>query len=145
MSLSPLALPDDLEVRLDRTFTDAEIPRVEALLDDVSAMVREVAGKTWVDPADLAEVIAPDIVKVIVLRAAARYMNNPCGFSSESVGDYSYQRRGVDAGGALYLTGEEVEWLRKVAGKLGIWTLPVTRADPPCSDSEESERGWLPL
>jgi Gp19/Gp15/Gp42-like protein len=127
--LPPLADVSDLEVRLDRVFTDAEGPRIEALLDDVSAMVRLVAGKTWVDPTDATQVIAPDIVRVIVLRAAARYINNPGGFSAESAGDYSYQRNGLDERGGLFLTDEEVEWLKKVAGRLGLWSQPLTRGD----------------
>lgn len=127
--LPPLADVADLEVRLDRTFTDAEGPRIEALLDDVSAMVRLVAGKTWVDPLDATQVIAPDIVRVIVLRAAARYINNPGGFSAESAGDYSYQRNGLGAEGGLFLTDEEIDWLKKVAGRLGLWSQPLTRGD----------------
>ena len=129
VQLPPLADIEDLEVRLDRTFTDVESPRIEALLDDVSAMVRLVAGKTWVDPEDPTQVIAPDIVRVIVLRAAGRYINNPGGFSSESAGDYSYQRNGLDARGGLYLTEEEMGWLKKVAGRLGLWHQPLTRND----------------
>lgn len=127
--LPPLADVADLEVRLDRTFTDAEGPRIEALIDDVSAMVRLVAGKTWVDPLDATQVIAPDIVRVIVLRAAARYINNPGGFSAESAGDYSYQRNGLDERGGLFLTDEEIGWLKKVAGRLGLWHQPLTRND----------------
>jgi len=127
--LPALADVADLEVRLDRTITDDESPRVEALLDDVSVMVREVAGKTWVDPEDPTQVIAPDIVRLIVLRVSVRYMANPAGFSSESAGDYSYQRNGMDARGGLFLTDEEIGWLKKVAGKLGIWSQPLTRGD----------------
>jgi len=127
--LPPLADVADLEVRLDRTFTDAESPRIEALLDDVSTMVRLVAGKTWVDPLDATQVIAPDIVRMIVLRAAARYINNPGGFSAESAGDYSYQRNGLDERGGLFLTDEEIGWLKKVAGRLGLWSQPLTRGD----------------
>ncbi|HTF54488.1 MAG TPA: Gp19/Gp15/Gp42 family protein [Pseudonocardia sp.] len=129
MSLPALADIADLEVRLDRIITDDETPRVEALLDDVSVMVREVAGKTWVDPEDPTQVIAPDIVRLIVLRASVRFMTNPGGLSSESAGDYSYQRNGMDARGGLFLTDEEIGWLKKVAGKLGIWSQPLTRGD----------------
>ena len=128
-SLPALADIADLEVRLDRIITDEETPRVEALLDDVSVMVREVAGKTWVDPEDPTQVIAPDIVRLIVLRASVRFLTNPAGFSSESAGDYSYQRNGMDARGGLFLTDEEIGWLKKVAGKLGIWSQPLTRGD----------------
>lgn len=97
------------------------------MLDDVSTLVREEAGLTWVDPADPAECIAPDIVRMIVLRVAGRAFRNPEGFSSESAGDYSYQRNGIGADGGLFLTQDEIKLIRKAAGKTGLWTQPLTK------------------
>jgi hypothetical protein len=66
-------------------------------------------------------------VRAVVLRAAERAMRNPGGFSSESSGDYSYQRTGVQPG--VYLTDGELRILRRATGRRGLWTQPVTRDD----------------
>jgi hypothetical protein len=123
----PLATIPELEARLGRVLTGAELERAEALLDDASALVRDVAGKTWIDPdTGLLEPV-PGSIRWVVLRAAERAIRNPQGFSSESAGDYSYQRTGVEPG--VYLTEGEEKAIRKATGKKGLWTQPVTRGD----------------
>jgi hypothetical protein len=54
-------------------------------------------------------------------------MRNPGGFSSESSGDYTYQRTNVQPG--VYLTDGELRILRRAVGRTGLWTQPVTRGD----------------
>lgn len=46
-----LAAVTEVETRLGRQFPDdsPELGRVAALLDDASALVRDVAGTTWID------------------------------------------------------------------------------------------------
>lgn len=123
----PLATVADLEARLGRTFDEPELSRIVALLDDASALARDVAGKTWIDPdtGDLQPV--PGSVRWVVLRAAERAVRNPDGFSSETAGNYSYQRTGVEPG--VYLTEGEERAIRRALGKTGLWTQPVTRGD----------------
>lgn len=133
-TLPPLAEVPDLEKRLERAFADGpETDRAEAVLDDASDLVRDASGKDWVDPANPNAIKAPRIVKLITVRVAERAIRNPEGFSSESAGDYSYQRNGVTDGGGLYLTDRERETLRKAAGKSGLWTQQVTRGEAWCS------------
>lgn len=127
-SLPPLADVRDLEVRLKRTLdTDPELSQAEAALDEASEIVRAESGKDWVSADDPTVVTAPRIVKVITLRVAERKLRNPDGFSSESAGDYSYQRNGVSADGALYITPWELKVLRRAAGKSGLWNQSLTR------------------
>lgn len=124
----PLASVTDLEARIGREFSDAELSRIYALLDDASALARDVAGKTWIDPVTEELLPVPGSVRWAVLRAAERAVRNPQGFSSESAGDYSYQRTGVEPG--VYLTeGEEKAILRSL-GRSGLWNQPTTRNEP---------------
>lgn len=121
----PLATVADLEARLGREFDASELPRISALLDDASALVRDVAGKTWIDPETDELLPVPGSIRWVVLRAAERAVRNPEGFSSESAGDYSYQRTGVQPG--VYLTEAEEKAIRRALGKTGLWTQPTTR------------------
>jgi len=123
--MDPLADVASLEVRLGRTFVDPELSRVTALLDDASALVRDVAGKTWIDPDTGLLQTVPGSIKAIVLRMVERAVRNPEGFSAESAGDYSYQRTGVQQG--IYITEAEERAIRKALGKTGLWNQPLTR------------------
>jgi hypothetical protein len=127
MTLPALATAQDLERRLGRVLeAPFEVSRVEALLDDVSALVRDEAGTDWVD-ADGALVAVPASIRSVVLRSVERAIRNPDGFSAESDGDYSYQRTGVQDG--AYLTDAERAIIRRAIGRTGLWTQPVTRGD----------------
>lgn len=124
-----LASVQDVESRLGRKITsEAEVGRVVALLDDASALVRDVAGTTWVDSdgTNHPEQV-PNSIRYAVLRAVDRAMRNPDGFSAESDGDYSYQRTGVEPG--IYLTPGEEKAIRRAMGRTGLWTQPVARND----------------
>lgn len=123
--MDPLATIAGLEARLGRTFDASELPRIEALLDDASAMVRDVAGRDWIDPVTGLLQPVPGSIRAVVLRSVERAVRNPEGFSAESAGDYSYQRTGVQAG--IYLTEGEEKAIRRALGKTGLWTQPVTR------------------
>jgi len=127
----PLATPEELEYRIGREFTDAELPRVEAALDDASALVRAEAGVDWIDPDTGLVTGLPDVIKTVVLRVAERIVRNPQGFRSESAGDYSFQRYDADDGGGPYLTDREIAIIRKAMGRTGLWTQRVER-DEPC-------------
>lgn len=124
--MEPLASVTDLEIRLGRTFEQAEVARALALLEDASELVRDVAGgKTWVDDTTGELQKVPGSVRWVVLRAAERAVRNPEGYSAESAGDYSFQRTGVQPG--IYLTEGEEKAVRRALGKSGLWTQPVTR------------------
>jgi hypothetical protein len=124
-----LASVQDVETRLGRTFPteSPELGRVAALLDDASALVRDVAGTTWINPTTGDPVEVPGTIRYVVLRAVERAIRNPDGFSAESDGDYSYQRTGVEPG--VYLTPGEEKAIRRAMGRSGLWTQPVYRGD----------------
>lgn len=123
----PLADITDIEARLGRTFSGDEHTRVEALLDDASALVRDEAGITWIDPETGLLTTVPGSIRAVVLRSVERAVRNPQGFSAESAGDYSYQRTNVEPG--VYLTDSERQIIRRATGRTGLWAQPVTRGD----------------
>lgn len=132
-----LASADDLLARLAfEEFEDLEYVRAESVLEDVSEFVRFESGRDWLRLDSAGAVIepyeldAPRIVRTITLRVAVRAVLNPQGLSSESTGDYSYQRNGATGEGGIYLTERELSMLRRAGGRIGLWTQPLTRNEP---------------
>jgi hypothetical protein len=126
-----LATVADLEARLGRTFESSELTRAVAVLEDATALVRDEVGYVlWLDPdtGELLISLVPGSVRAVVLRAAERAIRNPGGFSSESSGDFTYQRTGTQQPG-VFLTDGELRILRRATGRKGLWTQPVTRGD----------------
>jgi hypothetical protein len=127
-----LASIPELEARLGRTIDENEMDRALALLEDASGLVRvEVGDTVWTDPDTGLTVLSlvPVPVRTVALRAAERAMRNPGGYSSESSGDYSFQRNAVQGSG-VYLTDNDLKILRRaVRRNSGLWTQPVTRGD----------------
>lgn len=122
-----LAEPAEVIDRLGRPLDAAEQVRVRAVLDDVSALVRDVAGRDFLNEAGTALEGVPHSVRAVVLKASERAMRNPDGYQSESVGDYSYARRGAEDG--TYLTEREETLIRRAMGRTGLWTQPTTRGE----------------
>jgi hypothetical protein len=111
--------------RLGRTLEGTDATRVVALLDDASSLVRDIAGRTWINPDTGVLDPVPGSIRAIVLRAVERAVRNPEGFSAESAGDYSYQRTGVQPG--IYITDAEEKAIRRALGKTGLWSQSITR------------------
>lgn len=133
--LPPLARLEDIEARLGRVFPEDERARPFAVLDDASALVRAEAGRTWNEPNGIVYDI-PEAILAVVMRVAIRAIENPEGYVSESGGDYSYTRRGVEDG--VYLTDRERKIIRRAVGKTGLWTQQVERGDLAVSNT-----GWV--
>ena len=85
---------DSLAVRLGRDFLPAELPRAQAILDDVSAIALGVTEAEWT-----AEDVPPDVAAVI-LAAGLRLFKNPDRYIAQSIGDFSatLDRSEVSAG-----------------------------------------------
>jgi hypothetical protein len=109
--LDPLATLDELKARYDVV----DDTQAELALEDVSALIREVAGSetAWSDVST-----APAAIKVICLRATMRYLNNPDGFQNESYGSYSYGYS-KDFSVGLFLTDGEIKQIERIAGGAG--------------------------
>jgi len=121
------ALPED--------FDETERERGEALLDEASELIRDVAEKTWLT-ADGALDGVPRRVATICVAAAARGFENPHGLTQRSLGDSSksYDRAKREGGEVVYLTEAEERAVRKAAGISTF--VAVTLTSPYSADAD---------
>lgn len=121
----PLASLADMAVRLGMELEPSEPDgmRAMAALEDASALVRLVAGRTWVGEDDELEDVPPVVVQVTVA-AAIRAFQNPQGFTQASIGDVSvtFSARG---GGSVYLTPDERRAVIRAAGGTAARAIPL--------------------
>ncbi len=113
----PTILPPPLaklETRLglaEGALESTDKTRAEDALADASTLVlAEVADATatrWTDA-------APDVVALVVLKAARREYENPRGIYQETRGEHSV---GLSESSGVYLTAREVEQVRRAATK----------------------------
>lgn len=122
------ALPDD--------FDETERARGEALLDEASELIRDVAEKTWLTSANALDNV-PRRVATVCVAVAARAFENPHGLVQRSLGDSSksYDRSKREGGEIVYLTEAEERAVRKAAGISTF--VAVTLTSPYSADADE--------
>lgn len=133
--MASIAALSSLEVRLgipEGSLSGVDKARAEAALEDASILVREAAGQAWTDAAGALP--APETAVTVALRAALREYRNPQGFTTEGLGDYSYQLgEGYQSG--AYLTDDERAMIRSAVGAtspgLGSVRTPYGYGDRP--------------
>lgn len=132
--LPPLATPAEVAKRVQETPTDqVDIDLIAVLLDIVSADVRSYGS--WPDP-----ILAPDVVKAIVIKAAARGYMNAGGYQLERGDMLTLQRSDLFAEGES-LSVAEIRALQRAAGTTGsVVSVPAQRDVVP-SDSTGSGGG----
>lgn len=137
----PLASADKLGKKLGYTPAGAEGDRAASLLAEASELIRDVAGKTWLNDAGTAVVDVPPRVENICVAAAFRSFGNPEGLTQRSIGDgsKSYDRTGREGGEDVYLTEAEEKSVRKAAA--GSSFASVTMVSPYSGDCAESLLG----
>lgn len=124
MGLPLLADIDDVTVRAPE-LADGPAVQVGALLADASALVRAVAGKTWVDEhGDLTEM--PDGVVGVVAAVVVRALRNPQGVTQETTGPFNVSY-GPAAADRLFLTKAE----RRIVGGSSQKAFTVTTTAAP--------------
>jgi hypothetical protein len=111
----PATLPPavaKLERRLgvpEGSLDDTDLARAEDAHDDATILaLAEVADTT----ADRWRTAAPDVVELVILKAARREYENPRGIQQETRGEHSV---GLAESSGVYLTGREVMQLRRAA------------------------------
>jgi hypothetical protein len=122
--MADIADLEALQARLGRTLTGADVARAEAVLSDVSALARGVAGQEWPD----APTGVPADVIAVVLAAARRGVENPEGWISQTMGPLSATRAAAMVTGEVF-TAAELAILRRARPRTGLWTLVTTRGD----------------
>ena len=106
----PLATLSEFEARLGQSLSGSDVQRAEALLDDASVLVRDVAEQPDWDAGT-----APPRAVQITLAVALRAYNNPDGLISERLGDASWGWwHGTQPG--VFLTKDEEQALRRLGG-----------------------------
>ncbi|MFF3017111.1 hypothetical protein [Streptomyces sp. NPDC057939] len=102
---------DELKGRLDWELDEDELRIGASALEDASDLAAEY-GRDW------AATSAPRLVKTLVLKAAARYVRNPHGYTQSRAGDetLAWGDIGRDAG-SVYFTREETRLLAELAGR----------------------------
>ncbi|MFF7021411.1 hypothetical protein ACFY97_10385 [Streptomyces klenkii] len=114
----------DLRGRLDWEPDEDELRIAAGALEDASALAAAY-GRDW--PADR----APQLVRTLVLKAAARYMSNPSGYTQSRAGDetLAWSDLGHDAG-TVFFTHEEKRLLEGLAGtRPGLVSVVVSSWD----------------
>ncbi|MFI5861815.1 hypothetical protein [Streptomyces sp. NPDC051546] len=113
---------NELKDRLDWDLDPDELRIAAGALEDASDLAATY-GRDW------PEASLPRLVRTLVLKAAARYMRNPNGYTQSRAGDETLawsDAHGRDAG-SVYFTREEIRLLEELAGrKRGITSVAVS-------------------
>lgn len=106
-------------------FDGVDEASAEAVLEDVSALVLQIAG---VDPPWTVGTVPAAVVPVVV-SMARRGLLNPLGRTGETLGDHTWQAAGQGTAG-LYATRYEERIIRRAAGRLGAATVNLEAGLP---------------
>ncbi len=144
--MTAFAIVEELQARVDHTF-DADEERIAAAaLEDASDLARAYGRESW-----LSATSAPRLVRTLVLRAVARYMNNPEGFVQSRAGDETliWSDKIGDNAGTVYFTRDEIALLAELAGKTkgftSIQTVAWDSTYSPQSGYRHSKAGHVPV
>lgn len=136
MALPPLVDPEDLAEWLERPVASLG-PRAWAVVSAASSVVRSYASRTWITNGALD--VVPDDVKTVTVQLAARTFNNPDGYSTERLGDYSYGLPASAVTGLALTSAEKAILGRYRSSGSGLWSLSTTREDPA------ADTAWVPV
>lgn len=125
--LPPLVGFAKLVAKLGYTPEDEERARAESLLVEASALIRDVAGKTWTNETTNALLEVPHRVRQIALSVVYRAFTNPEALSQRTIGDSSksFDRAKREGGEAVYLTEAEEKAIQKAAGTSGMTSVTL--------------------
>lgn len=97
------------------TLADEDKARAESALDDAATLALAEVSTT---KAALWKTAAPDVVALVVLKAARREFENPRGMNQESLGEHSV---GLTDTSGVYLTAREIAQIKRAAsGRAGL-------------------------
>lgn len=133
--MDPLVSVPELAARVPFVMTDDEVREAEMALESLSDDARYYGKASWIDANS-----APQQIKNLVLRAAARHMKNYEGYVQSRAGDEGlmWTDRGEEAGSA-YFTKSEVRILQSYSGNRNsgfhssdsfAWSTKVPAVDP---------------
>ncbi|WP_432482591.1 hypothetical protein [Kineococcus esterisolvens] len=120
--MEPFATLDDLQGRLEWDLDPGEQAIARDALEALSEDARFYARRDWPTRA-----AAPRQVFTLVIRAAARFMRNPDGYTQSRAGDetLAWTDRGENAGSPVF-TKSEIAMLHQLGGGSRLQTAEVT-------------------
>lgn len=136
--MATLANLDELKARVDRTLDSDEERIGQAALEDASDLARYY-GREWPTAAS-----APRLVKTLVLKAAARYMRNPEGYTQSRAGDetLAWNDAAGENAGTVYFTRDEQRLIAELAGRAkGLSTRRIVSHGP----ADRALQGFVPV
>jgi hypothetical protein len=130
----PLITVAQLEPRLMRDFTGGALTNVEGLIDDASALVRQVARTDFATS-------VPATIVAVVAQMVRRALDNPEELTGENIGTYGWQgQQPSPSGGSIYVTRAERRIIREAAGRPAVIGISMdTGLGDPRSWSETNE------
>lgn len=96
-------------------FENVDQVTAEALIEDASALVRDIADPVDLDP----EVGVPGAITPVVVSMVRRAVGNPFGRTGEQLGDYGWQAQSGGGSGTIYATRNEQRIIRRAVKKFG--------------------------
>ncbi len=130
--MEPLATIEELAARLPFVMDEDEEREAMGALEDLSDDARHYGKSSWTEPAT-----TPPQVSRLVLKAAARHMKNPDGYTQSRAGDetLAWDEKGEEAG-AAYFIPREIDQLRRLAGITKIFSVPMVAWGTKCRHRE---------
>lgn len=120
----PFATVEELVDRLDWDLDEKELRMAAAALEDASDLARGIGKASWLD-----STTAPRLVRVTVLNACKRYMQNPAGYTQSRAGDETLGWADLgDKAGSVYFTDDEERMIRGLAGQASGLYMATTYA-----------------
>lgn len=116
-----MSLLTDLETRVGRSFSEAEEPQAEAILDYAAELAAAETGCDWDDESDIPAPIARVIVEM-----AFRSIANPMGVTQDTTGPFTVSF-GAQAAQRIYLTAGDRKILAANACRSPLQVLRTTR------------------
>lgn len=104
-----LASREAFEIRLGRDLIEAEHKRVDAILEDTSAIAMSLVKASWTPDT------VPHDVAAVVLSAALRTFKNPDRYIQQAIGDYSARIDSSEFASGLF-TKPELDILERSSG-----------------------------
>lgn len=119
--MGEFASTDDVGLAWNQPVSDEQQEYVDYLIDKAERLVRDKVPT--LDARITATTLSALTVGDVVVDMVVRLLRNPEGLSSESAGDYSYQRNAATGEGRLFMRPDEIARLRGNPGQVS--SVPV--------------------
>lgn len=134
--MEPLITVPDLAARLGVDFTSAQTAQATVLIDDASALVRDIAGEDFIDPVTGFLTVPASIIPVVVA-IVRRALNNPMGYTGENMGDYGWQMNIGSQPASVFPTRNEKRVIRRAVSKFSAGSVALEGYYPYSNKSDD--------